>query len=136
MMDTTAVNQLAKDIAKRDMLTPKDPKDMAFILQELNGAKMSIYSFMFRAALFRLYSKPSTYQALCTHVGAPQPDRTDPDWRGMEKKLTGLYAGPEPVWGGMFYPATLKTAKLANGHLKCFRRRARQHFRPTETFMH
>ena len=121
MIDRSAVNKLSADILKRDMLTSKDPKDMAFILPELDGAHLSIHNFIFRAALFRMYSKQSTYLALCKHVGAPQPNKKDPDWKSMEKALASLYAGPEPVWGGMFYPATLKAAIGANRRFKWFR---------------
>ena len=102
------------------MLTPKDPKDMSFIISKLDNARMSIHNFMFRAALFRMYSKPSTYEALCQHVGAPQPDIRPPDFKSMEKALVKLYAAREPVWGGMFYPATLRAVTFLNGRVKLF----------------
>ena len=35
--------------------------------------------------------------------------------------MASLYAGPEPVWGGMFYPATLKAVRASSGRFKCFR---------------
>ena len=121
MIDTHSVDALIKDIRKREMLTARDPKDMAFILKELSGANFSISSFMFRCALFRLYSRPGTYTALAKHVRQRQPGSKGPDWRSMQKTLARMYAGLEPVWGGMFYPATLKAVKLANGKTKMFK---------------
>ena len=120
MINDSAVNRFITSIARRDILTPKDAKDMSFIISKLNNARMSIHNFMFRAALFRMYSKPSTYEALCQHVGAPQPDSRPPDFKSMEKALVKLYAAREPVWGGMFYPATLRAVTFLNGKVKLF----------------
>ena len=118
MINDSAVKRFIADISQADMLTPNDPKDMSFIIPTLDDARMSIHNFMFRAALFRMYSKPSTYEVLCQHVGAPQPDSRPPDFKGMEKALVKLYAARDPVWGGMFYPATLKAVTLLNGRVK------------------
>ena len=120
MIDDSAVKRFIAHITQSDILTPRDPKDMSFIISKLDNARISIQNFMFRAALFRMYSKPSTYEALCEHVGAPQPDGLPPDFKGMEKALVKLYAAREPVWGGMFYPATLRAVTLRNGRVKLF----------------
>ena len=100
------VNRLITGIARRDILTPKDAKDMSFIISKLDNARMSIHNLMFRTALFTMYSKPSTYEALCKRAGAPQPDSCPPDSKSMEQALVKLYAAREPVWGGMFYMST------------------------------
>ena len=120
MINDSAMTQFITGIAQRDILIPTDAKDMAFIITKLDNAPMSIHNFMFRPALFRMYSKPSTYEALCQHVGAPQPDKRPPDFKSMEKALTKAYVAREPIWGGTFYPATLKAVTFLNGKVKLF----------------
>jgi len=115
-----AMNRFVAGTARREILTPRDAKDMSFIIKKVDNARMSIHNFMFRAALFTMYSKPSTYEALCQHVGAPKPDSCRPDFKRMEKALVTLYAAPEPVWGGMFYPSTLRAVTFLNGRVKLF----------------
>ena len=110
MINDTAMNRFIRGIAQGDILNPKDAKDMAFIIPKLNNGRMTIHNFTFRAALFRMYSKPSTYEALCQHVGAPQPGSRPPDFKSMEKALVKLYAARESVLGGMFYPCLLYTS--------------------------
>ena len=58
-----------------------------------------------------MYSKESAHRALGEYVGAAQPGKHEPNWLGMEAALAKLYAESDPVWGGMFYPATLRAAK-------------------------
>ena len=70
---------------------------------------------MFHSVLFRMYSKESTYRALSEHAGAAQPGKNEPNWLGMEAALAKLYAGSDAVWGGMFYPATLRAVKDKTG---------------------
>ena len=121
MFSDKALQKWADDIKQSEMLTAKDPKDMAFILPRLKGTRMSIHRFLFSSALFRMYSKRETYEALnpfCRYAVAHQ---RGPDWIGMENKLTQLYEDPSPVWGGMFYPATLIAAKDEEGEWKTFR---------------
>eukprot|EP00972_Heterocapsa_arctica_P054498 8030679-Heterocapsa_arctica.AAC.1 len=38
----------------------------------------------------------------------------------MKTTLTRLYREPGSVWGGMFYPATLRSVKKENGRWKTF----------------
>ena len=120
MINESAVKRFTTGIARRELEVPKDAKDMSFIISKLNKARMSIHNFMFRSVLFRMYSKQSTYEALCNHVGAPQPDSRPPDFKSMEKSLVKLYAARQPVWGGMFYPSTLKAVTFLNGRVKIF----------------
>ena len=122
MIDQQALAKLAEDTFDREMITTIDPKDMSYILPELDGLRMGIEAFLAHSILFRMYNKQATYEALKKHAGALQPGKRDPDWAGMEKELTTLYAGSEAVWGGMFYPATLRAAKLGNGKWKRFKR--------------
>ena len=115
MIDDTALHKLGDDAYERNLLTKNDPKDMSFILQALHQSKMSIRAFLFHSVLFRMYSKEATYTTLCKYAGAAQPGKDEPDWPGMQAALAELYAGPDAVWGGMFYPATLRAAKSENG---------------------
>ncbi len=70
---------------------------------------------MFHSVLFRMYSKESTYRALSEYAGAAQLGKDEPNWLGMEAALAKLYAESDAVWGGMFYPATLRAAKGKTG---------------------
>ena len=121
MINSMAVEKLGDNAYKRDLLTKKDPKDMSFILRALHRSRFSIHKFLFHSVLFRMYSKESTYTALRKHASAPQPGIREPDWAGMEVELANLYAGSDPVWGGMFYPATLRKAKCESGRWRKFR---------------
>lgn len=120
MLKGRAVDALVRDIMSTDVLTARDPKDMAYILEKLRGQSMTPHRFMFHVVLFRMYSKDSTYDVLSKHVGACQPGRQSPDWTGMTKALASLYRAPEAVWGGMFYPATLRSVRLRSGRWKKF----------------
>ena len=120
MINDAAMTQFITGIAQRDILHPIDAKDMAFIIPKLNNARTSIQNFMFRAAMFRMYSKPSTYEALSPYVNASMRGDRAPDFQRMEKALAKLYAAKAPVWGGMFYPATLKVVMFRNGKVKHF----------------
>ena len=122
MVNGTAMTQFITGIKQRDILHPIDAKDMAFIIAKLNNARTSIQNFMFHAALFRMYSNPPTYEALCQYVDASMHDDRAPDFQGMEKALAKLYAAKAPVWGGMFYPATLKSVTFRNGKVRHFRK--------------
>ena len=99
MIDQQALAKLAEDTFDRELLTAIDPKDMSYILPELDGSKMGIEAFLFHSVLFRMYSKQSTYEALKKHASALQPGKRGPDWPGMERELTKLYKGSETVWG-------------------------------------
>ena len=70
---------------------------------------------MFHSVFSRMCSKESTYRALNEHAGAAQPGKNKPNWLGMEAALAKLYAGSDAVWGGMFYPATLRAVKDKTG---------------------
>ena len=114
MFSMSALKRQADGAKQSDILTAKDAKDMSFILPLLDMQRISIHRLLFNAILFRMHSKKETYLALepfsrnaC--VGSP------PDWVGMQNKLAELYAGQTPVWGGMFYPATLIAARSGNG---------------------
>jgi hypothetical protein len=121
MFSEKALQKQADDIKQSDILTAKDPKDMSFILPRLEGARMSIHRFIFSSVLFRMYSKKETYEALSLFCRGAVVHKNEPDWIGMENKLTQLYEDPTPVWGGMFYPATLIAAKGDYGNWKSFR---------------
>ena len=110
MLSEKALHALVRDIKARDLLTRLDPKDMAYILTKLHGRRMSIHCFWFHCALFRIYSKPKTYEELSKHAGALQSGGRGPDWTGMQLTLERLYS-EGTVWGGMFYPATLRKGK-------------------------
>ena len=114
MFNDVACDMLAAQAYQRNLLTKLDPKDMSFILRALHQSKLSIHGFMFHSVLFRMYSKESTYRALSEYAGAAQPGKDEPNWLGMEAALAKLYAESDAVWGGMFYPATLRGAKEKN----------------------
>ena len=115
MINDIALKKLAGQAHQRNLLTKMDPRDMSFILRALHQSKLSIHGFMFHSVLFRVYSKESTYRALSEHAGAAQPGKNEPNWLGMEAALAKLYAGSNAVWGGMFYPATLRAVKDKTG---------------------
>ena len=127
MFSIGALKRQADGAKQSDMLTAKDPKDMSFILPLLDMQRISIHRFLFNAILFRMYSKKETYVALepfsrNASVGSHHiNDSTAPDWVGMQNKLAELYAGQTPVWGGVFYPATLIAARSGTGNWKYFK---------------
>ena len=98
------------------------------ILPKLDGARISVRRFILLSALFRMLSKPETYEARRKYCRNAVAGQCDPDWTEMINKLEELYSSPEPVWGGMLYPATLTAAKSKNGSWKTFHilRTARQ----------
>ena len=110
MLNQNDLDSLVDDIKSREMLTPQDPKDMSYILNKLCGRRMSIHGFWFHCALFRMHSNPDTYEALTKHASALQPGGNAPDWAGMQTTLAQLYSKGK-VWGGMFYPSTLRAGK-------------------------
>jgi len=118
MIDIDAIDELAEEAFQRTMLTKKDPRDMNFILPLLEDTSMPIDSFLFHSALFRMYSKVETYETLSPFASPSRLRTTEPDWQAMEGALAELYGGPEAVWGGMFYPATLRAVKGENGRWK------------------
>ena len=120
MFSISALKRQADGAKQSDILTAKDAKDMPFILPLLDMQRISIHRFLFNAILFRMYSKkenirPSSLFSRNASVGSP------PDWVGMQNKLAELYAGQTPVWGGMFYPATLSAARSRTGNWKYFK---------------
>ena len=108
MFNRTALDNLGDAAYRRHMLIAKDPKDLSYILGKLNGEKLSIHAFLCHSVLFRMYSKESSYKALSKYVGVVQLGKKEPDWINMEDALAELYAGNDAVWGGMFYPFTLR----------------------------
>ena len=115
MINDRALDKLADQAYQRNMLTKMDPQYMNFILRALHQSKLSIHGFLFHSVLFRMYSRESTYRALGEYAGAAQPGKDEPDWLGMEAALAKLYAESDPVWGGMFYQASLRAAKDKTG---------------------
>ena len=122
---------MVKNAKANSILTSEDSKDMAFILPVLHGSHVSFQQFIVLSVLFRMHSKSETYMALCKFFDNAVPGRQDPDWAGLVRELTTLYKSPNPVWGGMFYPATLKAARDNNGRWKSFRNLKTDHQRAT-----
>ena len=120
MLNQNDLDSLVDDIKSREMLTPQDPKDMSYILNKLCGRRMSIHGFWFHCALFRMHSNPDTYAALTKHAGALQPGGNAPDWAGMQTTLAQLYSKGK-VWGGLFYPSTLRAGKSRGRGWRTFR---------------
>ena len=121
MLNQNALHSLVDDIKSREMLTIHDPKDMSYILNKLRGRRMSIHGFWFHCALFRIHSNPDTYEALAKHASALQPGGKAPDWAGMQTTLAQLYSQGK-VWGGMFYPSTLRAGKSKGSGWRTFRK--------------
>ena len=114
LFDVRALKQMFAAIRQSSVRTVRDPKDMAFIITELNGSRMSLRSLLFQAILFRMHSNPAVYLVLAQHVRASSPDDAPP-WCFLEQELRGLYRNGDSVWGGMFYPSTLRRAKVGTG---------------------
>ena len=121
MLNQTSLDTLVDDIKSRDLLTAKDAKDMSYILNKLRGRRMSVHGFWFHCALFRIHSKPDTYEALAKHASALQPSGKDPEWGGMQTTLAQLYSRGK-VWGSMFYPSTLRAGKRRGRGWRTFRK--------------
>ena len=115
MFNDSAMNGFITSILQCGIMNLEDAKDMAFIIPKLNNARMSIHNFMFRASLFRMYSKPSTYKALCQHVGAPQPGSRPPDFKSMKKALVKLYAARESQNKQRRHPRPLPSGEVGAG---------------------
>lgn len=114
-----SLQSLVNDIKSRDVLTAHDPKDMAYIMSKLKDRRISIHGFWFHCALFRIYSNPDTYKVLGKHAGALQPSGRAPDWSRMRTTLAELYAKGS-VFGGLFYPMTLRAVKSRDGGWRTF----------------
>ena len=114
-----ALRQMLAAIRQSPVRTVRDPKDMAFIIAELNGSRMSLRALLFQAILFRMHSNPVVYLVLAQHVRASEPD-VAPPWCAMEQELRALYRTGDKVWGGMFYPSTLRSAKVGTGRWRNF----------------
>ena len=78
MFDARALRKMLAAIRQSPVRTVRDPKDMAFIITELNGARMSLRALLFHAMLFRMHSNPVVYEALAQHVRASSPDVAPP----------------------------------------------------------
>ena len=87
MLNQQRLDSLVDDTKFIDVLTPQDPKGMAYFLNKLCGRRKSIHGFWFHCAHFRMDSNPETYEALTKHAGALQPGGNAPDWAGMQKTL-------------------------------------------------
>ena len=116
-----SLQQMASYARTSPILTLRDAKDMAYILPVLHGCDVSFQRFIALSVLFRMYSKPETYQALSKFFDHAEPGGQDPDWDGLVCELASLYSSPQPVWGGMFYPSTLKAVRNNNGRWRQFR---------------
>ena len=121
MVNQKVLESLLEDIRSRDLLTPQDPKDMSFILNKLRGRRMSIHGFWFHCALFRMHSNPDTYEALAEHACALQPGTKGPKWGSMQTRLAQLYSEGK-VWGGLFYPSTLRAGKSRGRGWRSFKK--------------
>ena len=121
MLNQKRLDSLVDDTKSREVLTPQDPNDMAYILNKICGRRKSIHGFWFHCALFRMHSNPETYEALTKHAGALQPGGNAPDWAGMQTTLAQLYSEGK-VWGGLFYPSTLRAGKSRGGGWRTFKK--------------
>ena len=121
MLNQKGLDSLVDNIKSRELLTRQDPKDMSYIVNKLRGRRMSIHGFWFHCALFRFHSNPDTYEALTKHASALQPGGNAPDWAGMQTTLAQLYSKGK-VWGGMFYPSTLRAGKSRGRGWRTFRK--------------
>ena len=120
MLNQSALGSLVDDIKSRELLTCHDTKDMSYILNKLAGQRMSTHGFWFHCALFRMHSNPDTYEALAKQAIALQPGRNAPHWAGMQTTLAQLYSKGK-VWGGFFYPPTLRAGKSRGRGWSTFR---------------
>ena len=118
MINDLAFEKLADQAYQRNLLTKLDPQYMSFILRALHQWQLSIHGFMLHSVLFRMYSKESTYRALSEYAGAARPGKDEPNRLGMEAALAQVYAETGAVWGGMFYPTTLRAAKDKTGRCR------------------
>ena len=121
MLNPKELESLLDGIRSRDLLTPQDPKDMSFILNKLRGRRLSIHGFWFHCALFRVHSNPDTYEALAKHASAIQPGAKGPSWGPMQTSLAQLYSEGK-VWGGLFYPSTLRAGKSRGRGWRTFKK--------------
>jgi len=121
MLKEKALDRLVDDIKSRELLTPRDPKDMSYICKKLQDQRFTIHTFWFHCALFRMHSNPDTYEALCKHADALQLGGKPPNWSGMQASLARCYRLGK-VWGGMFYPSTLRAGKTKGKRWCTFRK--------------
>ena len=92
MLDQNRLDSLVDDIKSRELLTPQDPRDMAYILNKLRGRRMSIHGFWRHCTLFRIPSNPDTYEALTNHANALRPGGKALDWAGLQTTPVQLYS--------------------------------------------
>ena len=68
-----------------------------------------------------MHSNPDTYEALSKHADALQLGGKAPNWSGMQASLAQCYSQGK-VWGGMFYPSTLRAGRSRGNMWRTFKK--------------
>ena len=94
-------------LGSADLLTIKDTVDTGFFLSTVDILHLSM-SMAFRYCLvFRRFSNHSTWCALMPYITSTQVN-----WHGIRKALQRIIDADEKMFGGLFYPATLRNYRM------------------------
>ena len=90
-----------------DLLTMNDTVDTGVFLSSVDIQEFSM-SMAFRYCLvFRRFNKHSTWSALMPCITSARVD-----WQGIRKALQHIIDSDEKMFGGLFYPATLRRYRM------------------------
>lgn len=89
------------------LLRATDCEDTRFFLDLYAGQDVPLNTFFMMCLAYRRFNRPSTWQTLEENrwLGA---GLSAPRWHTLRAALARLFAARTPVFGGVFYPATLR----------------------------
>ena len=102
-----ALRDLINYLSTADLLTVKDTVDSGVFLSSVDIQHLSM-SMAFRYCLvFRRFSNHSTWAALMPCIRSARVN-----WNGIRKALQNIIDSDEKMFGGLFYPATLRKYRM------------------------
>ena len=105
-LNQDALLDLMNYFSTANLLTIKDTVDTGAFLSSVDTQHLSM-SMAFRYCLvFRRFSKLSTWSALMPCITSAQVN-----WQRIRKALQHIIDSDEKMFGGLFYPATLKRCR-------------------------
>ena len=102
-VDQDALDDFMNYLGNANLLTIKDTVDTGFFLSTVDITQLSM-SMAFRYCLvFRRFSNHSTWAALMPCIRSARVN-----WNGIHKALQNIIDSGEKMFGGLFYPATVR----------------------------
>ena len=106
-VDQDALDDFMNYLGNANLLTIKDTVDTGFFLSTVDITQLSM-SMAFRYCLvFRRFNNHCTWCALMPYITSAQVN-----FHGIRKALQRIIDADEKIFGGLFYPATLRKYKM------------------------